>query len=653
MDIKDIGSIKNNKEFSSIVSSFAESNNAFISTIGYQAQTDSNEITNIMISGKNIPRFLFNRGISHTMLDDIYSGTTKKLSLFNPDKECHINSFAKLNEKSLSRTYYIYPESSSTAFKKYMESNYDVTFYSSDELLYISSDYYEQLPGIAVLAAALLVFWAFWIVSEYQHNAVKKLHGYSDTACKLTLYEKYIKTMLLAMLFAFLLEIIGLGIYNRWTNLKAFLFDTSKICIPVIIGELFAALIFVILFYSSDVKYALKGKKPHTVLAICAAAIKVITIVFLCYSVVSVGNYASKAKEILKQESNFQQIASYRITEMRLETGESEYLNEFEEKGSNFYHQLSGVLMNNKNIIDSLYANKEKLTPLDNAVFINDEYLHVNPIFDTKGNVVIINSVNVPDNKLTVLVPEKYKESGDIIRQSFTEWYRFSRYLSLPYDNRSEEDVLVDILYVANEQTYFAFSTSQEYIESNYISDPFAVIVTNNNMDKSFYANYVCNGKFFISDRYSAEHILNITKECGLENELVNIPVVSSAVENLMNNCKSTIITSSVSLMISFLISAAICVYITQNYMEKERKLLFVKKMLGYPLYKIYGAFILVSSVLDIILFLILKFVIYFPWMVWLILFALFFGFDIILMCFVSLFYQKKLNKDTLKGESI
>lgn len=659
MDIKNIGKIKDVKEFSSVVSEFSEKHNAFVATIGYKAQADLNELTDLMISGKNIPQFLENRGISHINLNDLYDNKTKDLDLkmFNPTKRCLVNSFDELKGKSLSRTYYIYPKSSGTIFKEYMESNYDVLFYSSDDLLYISSGYYEQLPGIAVLAAALLVFWAFWIVSEYQYNAVKKLHGYSDTICKSTLFGKYVKTMLSAFLAVFICEIIGLGFYNHWTNLKAFLFDAVKICIPVIAGALFAALIFVILFYSSDVTYALKGKKPHTVLTVCAASIKAITIVFLCYSVIYIGNYSSKAKEIYKQEDNFKKVASYRMTEWRLESGESKYLKEFEEKGSNFYHQFSGVLMNNKNIIDGLYAceygYESELTPLDKTVFINDEYLHVNPIYDTKGNLVSINSDIASNNKITVLVPEKYLKDEAVIRQSLTEWYKFSRYLSLPYVEQDEKDVQVDILYVADEQTYFAFSPRHEHIRNNYIKDPFAVIVTNNNMDISIYANSVCNGEFYISDRYSADEILKTAKELGIENELFNIPIVSSAVENLMNNCKNTIIASTVLLVVSFFISGIICTYIVQNYMEKERKLLFVKKMLGYPPYKIYGLFITVSLVLDILLFFILKFALNIPWLLWLIVFALFVGFDVVLMSFIVLIYQKKLNKDTLKGECI
>lgn len=654
MDIKSTGDIGSVKEFSKAVKDFSEKENAFVSTLGYDTQTkNKKETTHLYISGSNVPSFFNRYGITSEAVNN--TDENINVSLFNPNKTCVVNSFEELENKSLSRTYYVYPEQAGSKFKQYMTENYNVDFFTSDELIYIHSDYIEQLPGIALMIVALLVFFSFWVVSQYQANAVKKLLGYSDINILKKLFINYILSNLLVLVTFFVLQFFVCGIYNKWSGYKNLLFDSIRLTIPLFIILIIVETIFMFLFYNAEIKYALKGRRPFTLLNSFAAILKCITIFFLCSSIITIGTGINQTSSILKQQDDFEKISNCHFTEFRLTSGESEYLNEFEKNSSAFYLSLDGILMDNRDI--SMNRDYDQATDdiTLETVFINSDYLEINPILDESGQKIQIDENEIKDNELIVLVPEKFKNQKEELYKSFEEWYQFARYVTVPTTEipETERNVTVKLVFVQDNQTYFAFDTDVIELEYNYISDPFAAIVTKNNMDKSYYSNYVCNSKFYIyeNEEQTLETILETADKTNIITDMVNVPTVHSAIDNTMKQCRTEIVMSITFLLLIIFIVELISTYIIKNYMEQNRKTIFVKKMLGYSVFNTFGKIILVVTLIQTVLFLVLKFVLPMPWNSIIPISICFLLIDFIVMLITSLAYQKNLTKNVLKGE--
>lgn len=653
-DIKSTGDIGSVEEFSKAIKAFSEKENACVSTLGYDTQAkNKKETTHLYISGSNVPSFLNRYGITPEALSN--TDENINISLFNPNKICVVDSFEELENKSLSRTYYVYPEQAGDKFKQYMTENYNVDFFTSDELIYIHSDYIDQLPGIALMIVALLVFFSFWVVSQYQANAVKKLLGYSDINILKQLFINYILLNILVFVTFFALQFFVCGIYNKWSGYKNLLLDSIKLTVPLFIALVIAESIFMLLFYNAQIKYALKGRRPFALLNSFAAILKCITVFFLCSSIMTVATGINQTSSILKQQDDFEKISDCYFTQFRLTSGDPEYLSEFEKNGSEFYLSLDGVLMDNHDMSASRDYAQETEDITTKTVFINSDYLEINPILNESGEKLQIDENKIKENELIVLVPEKYKNQKEELYKSFEEWYLFARYVTVPTTEipEAERNVTVKLVFVQNNQTYFAFDTNATELEYNYISDPFAAIVTKNNMDKSYYSNYMCNSKFYIyeNEEQTIETILEAADKTGIVNDLVNVPTVHSAVDNTMKQCKMEIIMSVTFLLLIIFIVELISIYIIKNYMEQNRKTFFVKKMLGYSVFNTFGRIILAVTLIQTVLFLVLKFVLSMPWNMIIPISVCFLLIDFVVMLITSLAYQKNLTKNVLKGE--
>lgn len=261
MEIQTAGDINNAKKFSAAVNEFARQENAFVAAVSYDTNIDGkNETAHLYITDTEAPAFIKNIGKGG-------GEGSKAAGLFNPDKEFYINSFEGLENKSLARIYYIYPKSAGDAFRQYMTDEHNVDFFSSNEVIYLKSGYLEQIPGIALVAVALLVFFSFWTVTQYQTNSVKKLLGYSDSRILRHEFCEYSLVNLAALISSMILGFAACGIYNGLSGYKNLLADSITVSVPGLILLTLAEAVFMFWFYNPKTQYALKGKKPFKLLS--------------------------------------------------------------------------------------------------------------------------------------------------------------------------------------------------------------------------------------------------------------------------------------------------------------------------------------------------------------------------------------------------
>lgn len=665
VEIKETGSIRNVDEFDSAIRTYTEQKKAFVLSVGYVREGNSESIVELFCSGSNVPSFLSDRGLTAQHAEQLYqtqaplSSQSGGFSMFSTQRECLIYPFSGLKDKSLAREYYIYPASASADFQSYLANEFDISFFSSAERMVLDETDTNEIAITAILMIAFLVFWAFWIVNEYQLNAVKKLSGYSDRQVRGNLFLRLLGVAAAAFAGSIVCGFVFCAVYNRLSCYGNLLFDVLKTLVPILALLFILSAIFLFLFYSGDVKYALKGKKPFFALGACASVLKLIVILFLCISCSTIQTSVKQSQEILRQEDQFEQLASYRFTEMRIQSTSGSYLSEYEKKCKDFFAATDGVLINDENMINARISGEGQPSDpaRDNTVYINTNYLNINPIYDVDGNPVRIDENSLADNETIVLVPQKYQQDAQQIHTIFYDWYQFARYVSSGGTNAGTSDppVKVTLLFVKDYQTYFAYNTERDCFAYNDIQDPFAVIVTKKNMDASAYEFHITNGQYYLeeSSKQTSDQLLSIAKNCGLENDLVNMPTIYSAIDVLMQTYRTMLHQSIMIFALSLCIIVCICLYLVKNYMEANRKLIFVKKMLGYRFIRIYALFLLFNLSVECILFLLLKTVLRMSMSLWLPICIGFICFDLLFMLLFAFSYQKTLTKNALKGDGI
>ncbi len=665
VEIKELGSIRNADEFDNVIRTYTEQKNAFVLSIGYTRQSHSESTIELFCSGTNIPSFLSDRGLTCQKIEHIYqtkkpiSSKSDDFSMFSTQRECKIYPFSGLKDKSLAREYYIYPASASADFQSYLSSEFDISFFSTDERIVLDETDTNQIAITAILMIAFLVFWAFWIVNEYQLNAVKKLNGYSDRQCRKNLFLRLLAVTVAAFAGSLALGFAFCGFYNRWSCYGSLLLDILKSIVPVLAILLILSAVFLFIFYSGDVKYALKGRKPFFALGACASVLKVVVILFLCSSCATIQTSVKQSHEILRQEARFEQMSSYRFTEMRIQSTSNSYLSEYEKKCKDFFAATDGVLINDENVLNARISNGDSQADpaRDHTVYINANYLKINPIYDVDGRPVQIDEDSLAENETIVLVPQKYRKDAQQIYAIFHEWYQFARYVTDGGANTGAKElpVKVTLRFVRDNQIYFAYNTERGAFAYNDIQDPFAVIVTKKNMDTSAYEFHITNGQYYLKDspEQSSDQLLSIAKNCGLDNDLVNMPTIYSAIDILMQTYRTMLHQSIMILALSLCIIVCICLYLIKNYMEANRKLIFVKKMLGYRFINIYALFLSANLLAEFILLTILKIALRMSLPLWLPICIGFICFDLFLTLLFAFIYQKSLTKNALKGDGI
>lgn len=661
VELKDMGVCQDAEEFKAAVAAYAKAQGVSILTITYPYSGGSAASSvELYCAGSVLPPALTSRGVTDKKAQALQSSGVSlsskagDFSSFSTKRAYTLLPFSSLQGASLAREYFVYPKNQAVPFQSFLEERYDVAFFSAEERIVLEESSLTNLAILAVLSAAFLVFFAFWVVSASRTNAVKRLLGYSNARCFWRMAAEFFALFFSALGVAFVFDLIFLGVFNRWQGLFPFLSSVAALLLPVCLFLLLASLLFLLLFYSGDVRYALKGKKPFLQLNLCAGVLKTIVILFVCFATVTLYYSIQHSSKILEQKERFEQIASYRIPRLLTLSMDSNYSKQFDDNCKALYQKTEGVLINPEDY--SFGEDSKALSGYGKyTVYINNNYLKKNPIYDTQGKQVNIDEASLKHNETVVLVPEQYRGEAAKIQAYYDKWYLFSRYAN---EGGAEKDPLnrtitVRLLFVKSNQTYFAFDTELSDYEENFIHDPFAVLVTKENMGSDHYTFHITNGHYMaeVSRRQSADDIYKSVRLSSLEQELVELPTVYSCVDAQIEKYTASIAQASLILALSILITAVITVYLTRNFMAEHKKTILVKKMLGYAPGRVYSPLLLFFLLFDLSLFSLAALLLRLPTGLWLLLLAGFTLLDLALELGTAAHYQTKLVLDTLKGD--
>ena len=454
--------------------------------------------------------------------------------------------------------------------------------------------YQDMLNKASVILYLLILLALLYDVTiNYKDIAVRMMFGHNFWQIGSYLLRKYMKIFLLSLTIGFLGLLFYLYFYNQFQELSLFLVFWLKNMIPFII---IITVIFIATWIgtkSIHISQMIKNKKPIKLLFLLNIAVRFIISIFLVLGLQQALSTLFGLKNTVDTQEKWSLLKDYSYLGViaNNDPGLFRFLEEEKqrEQFQQFYKELEsqGAFFISPS---AYYLNGSSDMPLNPnpwgmdgmKVEINKNYLSINPIFDTNNKQVVF-SDHVEKNVITVLVPIKFKEHESEIKASIINDYKGIYHL------KEEESVLVDILYVQNEQSYFTFSTNMAEDKHYEILDPIAVIV-NHEFDPLILANHISMGYGYYTKNSGNEHPFAMTQDTltkyGLEEIWQPISVAYSSVELKLANDKEVLQLSTAYCALFLLLGILLLFFSSMYYLEINKQVLALQWIFGYSFFE-------------------------------------------------------------------
>ncbi|MFK0522346.1 DUF1430 domain-containing protein [Paenibacillus illinoisensis] len=234
-------------------------------------------------------------------------------------------------------------------------------------------------------------------------------------------------------------------------------------------------------------------------------------------------------------------------------------------------------------------TNDELYSPYGRRIIINTNYLRVNPITGSYEKDVI-NELRDDEDVLNLLVPERFKQIENKITSSYRDWFYFQKVhvnniyneeLGYPINNKTIDELKINIVYVKNDQEYFTFN-SQTGNQENKILDPI-VIIYNDSLDTSNMGAYATTSLFFedLSQGNAYNNMLPSISKTNVP-EINNVVSVYSEAHSEVANRKWTLFQQMVGFVISVILSIILVATFAWAYYSSNIYRISIKYLFGH-----------------------------------------------------------------------
>jgi len=446
------------------------------------------------------------------------------------------------------------------------------------------------------LATSVIQF----LLNKLKSSAVFLMQGYSKTKIILKFNKELIKLFLVATAIAYVILVS----YLVYVGHLIFLSNMTRITIFASLGLILFYLgigsgIACIALVKLKITTVLKGQKFDQKIQILNHLTKgAFTILFLLIFSISLTNL-HQLNERLSGFSYWEKAQNVqRITVSAVAA--------FGESGANdvqkiaFYQDLlhyhQGFLMDSLGISSGDRIREEEqgrssrfeshLLDGSNEVYISPSFLEFNPIYDVHGNPVI-NQLIDSDYILNVLVPHQFlNQEADIHRillERFNGWRELLFMMEIPTEITPRE---LNMIWVADEQSYFSFDQTLRPESGNRVQDPIA-IVHQGRFSNMFIPSALTHSVYFRSTTNDPfGEIESLIHEHGLQDQIQRIESVYSQNAHeirALQNHQTRLLTLLSLLLIANL---AVTYNLVANYFERSKFQIFLKSTFGWSLFK-------------------------------------------------------------------
>lgn len=270
------------------------------------------------------------------------------------------------------------------------------------------------------------------------------------------------------------------------------------------------------------------------------------------------------------------------------------------------------------------FARNEKYDPHREAVFVNNNYLQLNKIYDGNGNPV--NLANENTTAMTILVPEKYRDQEENIRVLYSlkhaalfyfdsDYYAVKTGKNLGKNWSSDKSLMqrnsplkLNILYVKNNQKYFTYDPNMGKAFNNVIVDPVAMVVNNNNIGADNFTVFFTNFQFRAKANYK-DPIASVQEaivDAGLQQNLIQVNPLYDTVDKYMYQAKNKIMLQFAIMAAALVIVLVVIVFCTLNYLEEHKTINAVMRIHGFSFFRRHAAFLMIPAIFWMAVYLLL-----------------------------------------------
>jgi hypothetical protein len=357
------------------------------------------------------------------------------------------------------------------------------------------SDKYEQhnfsyewfiILGLYFFCMLIIVYD---ILKSYKKIAIKKMLGFT----KLDIYTSYLKRVVFIQILAQIIitAILCLTKFQSYNKYVGVFLGTLLLnyIVELILLIFFVSIPFI---YINKIKISamIKNKQPTKEILVFNNVIKIIFIIgffivmkFIMQDFSAFTNIYSKSFEKWDEVSNY--VVLPEITnathDFRTYLGSNKSLND--QKQIYIYFNKKGAIMADFSeftpMVRPMRLKETKYPYESDNVWVNENYLKLNPIYDINGNAV---SISENDEREIILVPEKYKKYEKAIIAKNKFW-------NSGYGNDTfAQNRQIKIIWIKNNQSIFSYNLDVSPNNNNCVTDAFVNIRTENNGGLSDYA---------------------------------------------------------------------------------------------------------------------------------------------------------------------
>lgn len=206
-------------------------------------------------------------------------------------------------------------------------------------------------------------------------------------------------------------------------------------------------------------------------------------------------------------------------------------------------------------LYDEGFITRDELENKDFVITVNEAYLSRHPIYDTKGNPVVL-----PENKQEnyLLVPEKYRSQEQEFKAYYEENNTFLRYyiddlktMGIEAAHQKKHDIIpTNIIYISNGQSFKVYNMDPGGKYRCTLTDPLISVITNENVSPAQIPAYTTHRDYLVKadTPQRLEQLNQIIRETGLTAFLRDF---SPVCQEYFSSLKMNLTAISVQLMIA------------------------------------------------------------------------------------------------------
>lgn len=493
------------------------------------------------------------------------------------------------------------------------------TYYATVYMTMSDSDPMQSVYRKSDFIILFLLILGFVIVNilfdSMKSTMIKKMLGYGN----LRLFITQARDLLLACISIYaassLVCIIISNILSRTSGLDRFLkiYTIFSLCLTgFVLLALFILAPFMILCTRPN-DY-LKNKKPYRFLITLSSAGKMISILVLFGSIVSVISLLPAIKAHSMAESQWNVLKNYaelpvyeeksNTPKQVLDLGE-QYRTLFSlenERGCILMEPAANLAY--ANLIGGIHSDPGRPYFLvNNTVTVNNNYLILNPIYDANGE-----PVSLPDENadiLSVLMPEKYLPYEAQFIEELRELANMTYYIQEDFyleeiGETPEEhtDREIEIIYVRDNQYYFSCNPDYGVDTYHFFEDPICLVVNNVNMGPDTYLAGFSNGDIKVkvpNEKVGLDYFTENIESAGLQNSVRVVKNAYAAAAQKISNTQKYLAEKTCVVVLYLIVFFVLCVIYSSLLIKTQNKTIQIKRLMGYSLLRINGVFYLGS----------------------------------------------------------